>query len=893
MDAERWQKIKAVFDSAMEVDPAKRSDLISQACADDPGLLTEVGKLMASFEKAGNFIEESAAAQVASLIIGSKGALTPGQKFGHYEIISQIGVGGMGEVYLAKDGNLERRVAIKILNEEFSRNESNVQRFIQEAKAASSLNHPNILVIHEIAVSDGANYIVSEYIEGQTLREVIGEENLKPSEMLDIAIQVAGALAAAHGANIVHRDIKPENIVVRPDGYVKILDFGLAKLVQPKTPLVGGDDPTAKQNKTAQGIVMGTVNYMSPEQAKAEKVDQRTDIFSLGVVIYEMVAGRTPFQGNSMSETFANLINTEPQPLSRYASNVPDELQRIVSKTLIKNRKDRYQTIQELHSDLKILRENLEFDQRMGRARSLEDGSSSGFLSERPDGQAIRTGENIANPTGRITQGRPWAALALGLALFLTIFGAGYYFFVSKASPTRRSLAVLPFVNASRDPNAEYLSNGLTESVVNNLSQLSGLKVMSRNSAFRFRDDQTNTRNIASQLGVETLVTGDVQQLGDKFIINVRLIDGRDDSQIWGNQYVRTSGDMIAAQNEIARAVAQNLQLKLSPSDTQLLNKVYTENAEAWQLYQRGRLSVFKLTAPEVQKGIEYFRQAIEIDPTYALAYVGLSEAYRSEALAGERDPEECFPKAKVAAQKAIDIDGGLAEAHGSLAVSSFWYDWDWAVSEEQNKRALELNPNSAPTHLFYAHLLSNTGRHSEALAAIKRARELDPLSPFANALEGQLLLHAGKPDEALDRLKKTFELDENFYFPHMFAASVYIEKGLFEQAISEARLASKLAPNQTMSDVYLAYALAKFGRREESLAILDKLTERAKTRFVPPAHFAMLYNGLGETDKAFEWLEKGFKARDAKMTFLKVEPKWNNLRSDPRFVDLMKRMNL
>ncbi len=893
MDAERWQKIKAVFDSAMEVDPAKRSDFIAEACSDDPGLLTEVGKLMASFEKAGSFIEETAAAQVASLIIGSKGALTPGQKFGHYEIISQIGVGGMGEVYLAKDGNLERRVAIKILNEEFGRNESNVQRFIQEAKAASSLNHPNILVIHEIAVSDGANYIVSEYIEGQTLREVIGDENLKPSEMLDIAIQVAGALAAAHGANIVHRDIKPENIVVRPDGYVKILDFGLAKLVQPKTPLVGGDDPTAKQNKTAQGIVMGTVNYMSPEQAKAEKVDQRTDIFSLGVVIYEMVAGRTPFQGNSMSETFANLINTEPQPLSRYASNVPDELQRIVSKTLIKNRKDRYQTIHELHSDLKILRENLEFDQRMGRARSLEDSSSSGFLSESPDGQAIKTGENIANPTGRIIQNRPWAALALGLALFLSIFGAGYYFFVSKASPTRRSLAVLPFVNASRDPNAEYLSNGLTESVVNNLSQLSGLKVMSRNSAFRFRDDQTNTRNIASQLGVETLVTGDVQQLGDKFIINVRLIDGRDDSQIWGNQYVRTSGDMIAAQNEIARAVAQNLQLKLSPSDTQLLNKVYTENAEAWQLYQRGRLSVFKLTAPEVQKGIEYFRQAIEIDPTYALAYVGLSEAYRSEALAGERDPEECFPKAKVAAQKAIDIDGGLAEAYGSLAVSSFWYDWDWAVSEEQNKRALELNPNSSPTHLFYAHLLSNTGRHSEALAAIKRARELDPLSPFANALEGQLLLHAGKPDEALDRLKKTFELDENFYFPHMFAASVYIEKGLFEQAISEARLASKLAPNQTMSDVYLAYALAKFGRREESLAILDKLTERSKIRFVPPAHFAMLYNGVGETDKAFEWLEKGFKARDAKMTFLKVEPKWNNLRSDPRFVDLMKRMNL
>ena len=894
MNAERWQQIKGVFDSALDLEPAERPGFIAAACGGDPSLLAEVRKLMDSFENAGSFIEESAAGEVASLIMDSGSALSTGQRFGHYEILRQIGVGGMGEVYLAKDEKLGRHVAVKVLNAEFSRHETNVQRFAQEAKAASSLNRPNILVIHEINLTNDANYIVSEYVEGKTLREVISESNLKTSEMLDIVIQIAGALAAAHGANIVHRDIKPENVVVRPDGYVKILDFGLAKLIESKPSLLSADEPTERQNQTAQGIIMGTVNYMSPEQAKGEKVDQRTDIFSLGVVIFEMIAGRTPFRGNSMSETFANLINVEPPPLSRYASNVQEELQRIVSKTLKKNKNDRYQTIKDLHSDLKTLRENLEFDERLERSHSSENDLATEVQRHTSRDINVNTGENAENYTGRIKRRNPFAVFALSLVLVGAVLGAGYYyFFVNKMPPAKRSLAVLPFVNASRDPNAEYLSVGLTESVINNLSQLSSLKVMSRNSAFRFRDDQTDTRNIASQLGVDTLVTGDVQQLGDKFIINVRLIDAADDSQLWGNQYVRTLTDVLAAQNEIAQAVAQNLQLKLTASDTQLLNKRYTENVEAWELYQRGRLSVFKLTEPEVQKGIDYFRKAIEIDPSYALAYVGLAEAYRSQGLAGEVDPEQSFPRSKAAAQKAVEIDSGLAEAYGALAVTTFWYDWDWPLAEKQNKRALELNPNSAATHLFYAHFLSNMGRHGEAITEIRRARELDPLSSFANALEGQFLLHAGKPDEGLDRLQKTFELDPNFYFPHMFAASIYIEKGMFEQAISEARLASKLAPDQTMSEVYLAYALAKFGKREESLAVLAKLTERAKTTFVPPSHFAMLYNGLGETDKAFEWLEKGFEARDAKMTFLKVEPKWNNLRSDPRFVDLMKRMNL
>nr|MBA4182398.1 tetratricopeptide repeat protein [Acidobacteriota bacterium] len=484
----------------------------------------------------------------------------------------------------------------------------------------------------------------------------------------------------------------------------------------------------------------------------------------------------------------------------------------------------------------------------------------------------------------------------IGLIIFLlAAVGFGFYFWSAKKAASsaggKKSLAVLPFVNASQDPNAEYLSDGITESVINNLSQLANLRVMSRNSAFRFKNNQSDTRNIAAQLGVETLVTGDIKQLSDKFVINVRLIDASDDSQIWGNQYVKTTADVIAAQNEIAQAVAQNLRLKLTSSEQQKLGKNYTENVEAYELYLKGRFHVFKLTPPEVYKGISYFEQAIEIDPNYTLAYAGLAEAYI--VLSGEILPTEFLPKAKAAAQKAIEIDDRLAEGHTALGLTIFWYDWDWSAAENQFKRALELNPNYADAHLGYANLLSNTGRHAEALAEIKRARELDPLFPFVNAFEGQFLLHAGQTDEALARLQKSFELEPNFWMPHLFASSAYIKKGMYAEAIAEARKARELAPFLTIATAYGSYALAKSGKQAEARAELESLLKLSTTRFVPPYHIALIYNGLGERDKTIAWLERGFQQHDPKMAFLKVEPKWNNLRSDPRFVEIIKRMNL
>ncbi|MEP6704469.1 MAG: protein kinase, partial [Acidobacteriota bacterium] len=699
MNAERWKKVKELFDSVVEFEPRARDRYLERECESDRDLRIEVEKLLSASDDADGFLERPASSHVASAILEPKGMLQAGDRFAHYKILRQIGVGGMGEVYLAEDEKLDRRVAIKILNERFGKDDSHLQRFIREAKAASSLNHPNILVIHEISIGEDANFIVSEFVEGRTLRDVIAGPDATLGTVLDIATQSAGALAAAHGAGIVHRDIKPENIVIRPDGYVKVLDFGLAKLLKPQNPFADEANETAIQNHTAQGVIMGTVNYMSPEQAKAETVDERTDIFSLGVVVYELLSGVAPFQGKSMSETFANVINAEPKPLALSASNVSHELQRIVSKMLRKDKAERYQTAKDLHSDLKALKANIAFDEKLGSSPAAGPNNATVLLPRQTNENLDPDTKINAVPAGKKNPAR-WIALAL---LAVTAVGLAYYFYAGRqqsVSSERRSLAVLPFTNASQDASAEYLADGVSESIINNLSQLSGLKVMSRNSSFRFKNDQSDTRMIASRLSVDTLVTGDIKQLGDKLVINVRLIDAADDSQIWGNQYVRTLTDVITAQNEIAQAVAQNLKVKLTPADAKVLSKRYTENAEAYQLYLRGRFHVFKLLPDEIGQGIGYFQQAIELDPNYALAYTGIADAYRALGIGSEISPVDSFSKSKAAANRAIEIDDGLSDGHTALGMTMFWGDWDWAGAENQLRRAIQLNPNDVNAHL-------------------------------------------------------------------------------------------------------------------------------------------------------------------------------------------------
>ena len=507
----------------------------------------------------------------------------------------------------------------------------------------------------------------------------------------------------------------------------------------------------------------------------------------------------------------------------------------------------------------------------------------------------IGADEAIERPPIRRTQRSvwPWLLIAL-LAVSLTIAGFFIYrAFASKSVFRIESIAVLPFKNESGNPDVDYLSDGITESLINSLSHFSNLSVKARSTVFRYKDKTVEPQIVAEDLSVQAILTGRIAQRGDDLTLYLSLVDGRNGNQLWGQRYDRKLADLIALQNEIGHDVSQKLRLRLSAGDEQKLRKEYTSNAEAYQLYLRGRYYALKRTLPETQKAIAYFEQAIAADPAYALAYVGLADAHVS-SLAASLPSKEVFPQARAAAQKAIEIDDTLAAAHAQLGFIMFWYDWDWAASENNIKRALELDPDDADTHLFYAHLLSNSGRHAQALAEAKRARELDPLNLRINALEAQFLIHAGRTDEALTRLQQTLEMDSNYFLAHLYASSAYIEKGMYSEAISEARKASEISgARSSHSEAFLGYALAKSGKEVEARSVLEELLKSSAERYASPYHIALVYNGLGRRNEALAWLERAYVERSTGMVFLKVEAKWNNLRSDPRFQDLLRRVGL
>jgi len=477
--------------------------------------------------------------------------------------------------------------------------------------------------------------------------------------------------------------------------------------------------------------------------------------------------------------------------------------------------------------------------------------------------------------------------------MLLAAGAIAFWFFGSRAPKQIRSLAVLPFKNESGNTEIEYLSDGITESIINNLSQLSNLKVMSRNSAFRFKGNQSETRKIASQLGVESLVTGDIRQLGDRLVINVRLVDATDDTQIWGSQYVENTGDLIAAQNEIALAIVGNLRRKLTNAERRQLDKNDTKNPEAYQLRLKGRYYLLKLTPPEMKKSIEFFRQAIDADPGYALAYVNLADAYRLLSITGEMPPHDAFPKAKAALSRALEIDETLAEAHDSQGSVKFWFDWDWQGAETEFRRAAELAPQNAKGRPSYAHFLSSMGRFDEALAEIGKVREQDPLSLTANSLEGLFLFYGGRDAEAISRLEQTFEIEPKFWFAHLNLAKIYIRQNKFDEALRELNIVKQFSAGNTEAISLTGYTLAASGKRRDAEAALDELKKMAAQKYVPSYHIAVICGGLDERDETFDWLEKAFAERDVYLNFIKVDPKWNNLRSDSRFVSLLKRMNL
>lgn len=902
MKSERWKQIDELFQAALEREPGQRTVFLEQACAGNETLRKEVESLLAADEQAGRFIEKPAVEVAAALLAGGQHAQSlVGRVIGAYRIIAPLRAGGMGEVYLAEDQRLCRKVAIKFLSPGSIADVRARKRLIREAQATAKLDHPNICAIYEVGEEADRSFIIMQYVEGETLADKILRQPLELSEALDVAAQAADALAEAHSRGIIHRDIKPQNIMITPRGQVKILDFGLAKAVQGRSS--AGSEPTTESQLTMAGVLAGTVPYMSPEQVQGKPVDARSDVFSLGVVLYEMLTGKQPFAAENTATTISAILTREPLPLARYVGEVPAELERIVTKALRKDMEERYQTAKDFQIDLESLKREAKFESKTKRStraslndkKTFESGESQATVQANrqpaiPQGDLPAT--QIISRKGHLLRWlvRHKPALA-GVAVILLAFVGGRVYFIGH-SKAIESIAVLPFVNVSGNPNAEYLSDGITESLINSLSELPHLKVMSRTSVFRYKGRETDAQAAGSELKVQAVLMGRVVQHGDELSISIELVDTRDNSHLWGEHYNRKLSDILVVQGEISQKISAKLRLKLEGEEEKLLTKRHTENTEAYQLYLMGRYYWNKRTPESLKKGIEYFQQAIDLDPKYALAYAGLADSYSLLGDYGALPPREVYPKAEAAAARALRIDDQLAEAHTSLAHARL-FEWDWSGAEREYKRAIELKPNYATAHQWYANSLIAVGRFTEALTETKRAMEIDPLSLIINEVAGRHLYLAGQYEEAIEQQHQTLELDSNFIPAHAALGMAYVQKAMYEQAIAEFQKAIDLSGGNPDYIAELGHAYAASGERIKAQKVLDELKVLSKRRYVSPYSIARVCASLGEKDQAFAWLRKAYAEGNSELIFVKVEPVFKVIRSDWRFAELLKLVGL
>jgi eukaryotic-like serine/threonine-protein kinase len=837
-----------------------------------------------------------------------------GTKLGRYEIRSLIGVGGMGEVYLAEDTKLRRKVALKILPANIAANNDRIRRFVQEATSAAALNHPNIAHIYEIDEAEGTNFITMEYIDGQTLGELMrGRTELV--KLLRYLQHAAEGLAKAHAANIVHRDLKPDNIMITREGHAKILDFGLAKLTVAATASEnqgGSNVATAiiPQHSTP-GTIIGTAGYMSPEQAqgKTREIDHRSDIFSFGCILFEVVTGRRPFEGTDAIDTLNKIIREPVPPVSSFNRDAPLELQKVIRRCLAKDPDDRYQSIKDVAMELKDLRRELtgELETTVPPLSSPDTGSQDRGPTTHP-GMA-----KSSRPFVRSTQAssaeyivseirKHKAAVAVMSFLLLSAVGVGIWLFPLR-SPTAakiESVAVMPFLNASGNAEIEYLSDGITESLINSLSQIPKLSVKARSSVFSYKGKEVSPQQVAKDLSVQAILNGRVLQRGDQVQLSVELVDARTGNQLWGEQYNRRMTDLLSLQSEIARDVSSKLKARLTGTEEQKIAKNYTQNTEAYQLYLQGRYHWNKRTTAEVRKSIEYFQQAIDKDPTYGLAYAALAEGYILIPSYNAGSPQEAFPKARAAALKAIEIDETLAEAHNALAAVKSNYEWKFAEAEAEWQRTIALNPNYATAHQWYGEYLADMGRYNEALAELKRAQELDPLSLIINGILGVFYRLNEQDDQAIEQLRKTLEMDPNFGRTHLFLAQQYESKGMFEEAADEYGKTLVLMGASSREDSARLSAAVKNAYKTSGpkgywrtmAELLTTFSARVPEKRVPRTVLAGFWAHAGETDKALALLEKAYEEHDDDTLMLKA-PTFDPIKSDPRYKDLLRRVGL
>jgi serine/threonine-protein kinase len=889
MDPERWQQIDQLFHSALNCEPAARATFLQQACIADEALRREVESLVESHEESDGFIEEPAIDLAAKLLARRAEALAAGQTVGPYKIVSLLGEGGMGEVYLAEDIRLGRQVALKRLPAHFSLNAERVGRLAQEARAASALNHPNIVTIYEIGQSDSQHFITTEFIDGETLREHMSRNRMKLDEVLDISIQIASALESAHAAGIVHRDIKPENLMIRPDGYVKVLDFGLAKLVEKENqPFIGFED--SARNQTAQGIILGTVNYMSPEQAKGEWVDERTDIFSFGVVLYEMIAGKTPFAAASTSETLANLINTKPQPLSLFSAGVPDELNRIVDKTLRKNTDQRYQAMKDLLTDLKNLRENLSDEEKLAKSYSHDRGIATGVI------QAAKLTASRWTNVGPRQSARALGALAIiiGLAFAITYFWIASRQKLPETAAAMRTIAVLPFKSIGAEGDNEYVELGMADALITRLSNIKGIVVRPTSSVSKYAKLQQDAVTSGRELGVDVVLDGSVQKISDRIRVTVRLIRTKDAASLWAETLDEKWTDVLSVQSSIAQKMAEALAPQLTGEERRLLSKRYTDNVEAYQLYLKGRYSSNKWTTEGFRQAIEYYNRAIALDPGYALAYAGIADCYHMLSTF-YMPPREVMPKLKEMAMKALALDESLAEAHASLSIALEYHDMDWSGAEKEIKRAVELSPNNSQVHLAYGDLLSNLGRFDEATSEFKTAQELDPTSAVTISYLAYHFVRTGDYDRAITESQKALELEPDAGWPLGALGFAYLYKGEPAKTLGVFQKLRDDHPGgvPVMALEGIGRSYAAMGERPKALRIIDELKEASKSEYVSSYSIATIYLQLGDKNKAIEYLEKTYEERNTNSLFLLItDRQFDVLRSDPRFIKLMRQLN-